>query len=140
MDFATTPPPPLEYGKSLQHFETIVGDPFTRESANFETLMGSVSFGNVSRHVSITFTSDQAFSFEINNIELGDTFLGIPIPMRAVKFRNELKRKGVVASGDPDGVYIPDCGVSFYIYEGEIATICWETAKPGLAIEGGRKD
>lgn len=130
MDFSTTPPSPLDFGRGPQHYESIVGNPLREKLSTCEALDGSINFEEGPRCVSITFVNEQAFEFEIKSIEPGDTFLGVPIPMRATKFRNRLKKKGIATIGDADGIVIPEYGVSFYVFEYEVATICWETEPP----------
>lgn len=127
MKYTYTPPAPLEFGRSVEHYRTIIQQPFYRDLTVMESLKGKVDFAGEIRHVSVGFTEGRALEFEINSLEPGDTFLDIPLPMRTRKFRNELKKQGVETINDNGGVVIPEQGVSFYIYEGETATICWSS-------------
>ena len=125
MDFTTTPPSPLLFGQSPDFYESIMEGCFRRELITMETLRGYVDLGTSTRYFSVTVENGQGTEIELKNIELGDSFLGIELPMRTTKFRNALKKQGIESVKDNGGIDLPGHGVSFYIYEGETATILW---------------
>ncbi|MHC2850594.1 hypothetical protein ACUXOC_002072 [Corynebacterium mucifaciens] len=135
MDLSTHPPSPLIFGKSPEHYEALLSDPFRMKLITMETLRGTIEFPEGPRYVVIGFTHNQAVEFEFRNFEPGDTFLGLPVPMRTTKFRNALKKQGIPTQNDEGSILLPAHGVSFYSYEGEIASICWNVKKSSPPAE-----
>jgi hypothetical protein len=130
MDFSTHPPKPLEFGKSIDDLESQIANPFRMPLISMETLSGAADFNGEMRNVKLAFRDGRLFECEIPSLEEGDTFLGIPIPMRATKFQNELKKRDISTKKESGGITLTDTGVSFYVYEGEIVTICWTATDP----------
>lgn len=125
MDFSTHAPEPFGFGKSIDDLESQIANPFRRQLISMETLRGTADFNGEMRYVTLSFRDGRLFECEIPSLEEGDTFMGIPIPMRATKFQNELKKRDIPTKKESGSITITDTGVSFYVYEGEIATICW---------------
>lgn len=125
MDFTTSPPAPLTLGEKPDFYETKMKNCFRRDLITLETLRGEVNFEDSSRYVAVTVKNNHGTEIEISGFELGDSFLGIELPMRATKFRNALKKLGIESVKDNGGIDLPGHGVSFYVYEGETATILW---------------
>ncbi|MGZ7495714.1 hypothetical protein ACXM2N_01280 [Corynebacterium sp. ZY180755] len=125
MEFSTHPPKPLEFGKSIDDLASRISNPFRRDLISMETLRGTAYFNGDARQVKIIFKEGLSTECEILVLEPGDTFLGIPVPMRATKFQNELKKRDIPTKKESGVITITDTGVSFYVFEGEIATIGW---------------
>ncbi|SDS58037.1 hypothetical protein [Corynebacterium timonense] len=136
MEFSTHPPEPLEFGKNIDDLASRIADPFRRDLLSMETLRGTADFNGESRYVKILFEKGLSTECEVLSLEPGDTFLGIPVPMRATKFQNELKKRDIPTKKESGGITVTGTGVSFYVFEGETATICWTAMDPDANPKG----
>ncbi|WP_291313642.1 hypothetical protein [Corynebacterium sp. UBA2622] len=130
MDFTTTPPAPFKFGArfsdypALEHSVRSIGDQVI-ESAN-----GRVPIGEVERYVSLGETDGRIDYISINTLAPEDTFMGVSLSLRPIKFRNELKKLGISSTGAPWDFKLGDSSISFWTEEGEIVALKWESPSP----------
>lgn len=130
MDFTTTPPAPFKFGARFSDYPALeqsvcnIGDQVVK-SAN-----GYVSIGEVERHVSLGETDGRIDDISINTLAPEDTFVGVSLSLRPIKFRNELQKLGISTTGAPWDFKLNDSNLSFWAEEGEIAALTWGSPSP----------
>lgn len=62
---------------------------------------------------------------ELNELQPGDTLCGVDLSSTPVKVQKDLHRAGYTSTLDSDGLSFNSHPASMYIFEDEIATICW---------------
>lgn len=130
MKFEITPPEPFKFGARFSDYPALeqsvrnIGDQVIK-SAN-----GYVSIGEVERHVSLGETDGRIDDISINTLAPEDTFVGVSLSLRPIKFRNELQKLGISTTGAPWDFKLNDSNLSFWAEEGEIAALTWGSPSP----------
>lgn len=64
-------------------------------------------------------------SLEISTLFPSDTFLGVSMALRPIRFQNQLHDMGIESLYDGSSLTLPEHNMSLYIFENELASICW---------------
>ncbi|MGV0869067.1 hypothetical protein [Corynebacterium kalidii] len=80
-------------------------------------------------------TTERTVSYHYSDVELstllpGDTLCGVDLSSTPIKVQKDLHRAGYTSTLEDSGVSLDDHPVSMYIFEDEIATICWHQTTP----------
>ena len=133
MRFEITPPEPFKFGARFSDYPALdqsvrnIGDQVIK-SAN-----GCVPIGEVERYVSLGETDGRIDYISINTLAPEDTFMGVFLSLRPIKFRNELKKLGISTTGAPWDFKLNDSNLSFWTEEGEIVALKWESPSPSTS-------
>ena len=100
-------------------------DYFSICDTTYWTAHGEVEIGGIPRFTKGSIESGVFTSLEISTLHPDDTFLGIPLALRPIRFQNQLSDIGITSLNDGSSVTLPGRNVSFYIFENELASICW---------------
>jgi len=125
MDFTTALPDPLDFTSGPKNYPSMTIDSFSIGDTTYWTAHGEVEIGGIPRFTKGSIESGVFTSLEISTLHPDDTFLGIPLALRPIRFQNQLSDIGITSLNDGSSVTLPGRNVSFYIFENELASICW---------------
>lgn len=125
MDFTYSLPAPLSWDAGAEHYSSLEVVSFNVGDTTYWTAQGELEIGGNRRSLRGSLEEEVFTSLEVSTIFLSDTFLGVSMALRPIRFQNQLHDMGIESLNDGSSLTLPEHHVSFYIFENELASICW---------------
>lgn len=125
MDFTFSLPAPLSWDATAKHYPSLEVVPFSIGDTTYWTAQGELEIGGNRRSLRGSLEEEVFTSLEISTLFPSDTFLGVSMALRPIRFQNQLHDMGIESLNDSSSLTLPEHNMSFYIFENELASICW---------------
>ncbi|WP_145942977.1 hypothetical protein [Corynebacterium glyciniphilum] len=89
-----------------------------------------VQVGETLRQISYQHYRTGELEVEVHELLPGDSLCGVDLSSTPIKVQKDLHRAGYTSTLELSGLSLNDHPISMYIFEDEIASICWSWPAP----------